>query len=61
MMQKEFPDVIPPGYQEKYGLKRLRDQEKPVIDAQDREAAQRWAESSVQKVKRLIFPIHGIA
>ncbi len=60
MMEKEFPDDIPASYQERYGLKKLRDQEKPVVSTQERTNARQWAEDSVQKIKRLVFPVHGI-
>ena len=60
MMEKEFPDDIPLSYQDSYGLKTLRDLEGPAIDAQAREAAWAFARDSVQRVHRLIFPLHGL-
>ena len=56
----ELPDAIPQEYVEKYGLKRLRDPEAPQIDPGVREEAQRYANESVEAVKRTIFPHHRL-
>jgi len=60
MMGREWPDEIPSDFQERYGLKRLRDDEKPQVDARLKERARRFAEESVADVKRLVFPHHGL-
>jgi acetoin utilization protein AcuC len=58
MTDREWPDAIPRSYQELYGLKRLRDTEKPRIDSRVKKEARRFAEESVAAVKRLVFPYH---
>ena len=61
MVGKEWPDEIPPGYQEKYGPSRLRDTEGGVVVPADaKRDARRFAETTVETVKRLIFPVHRI-
>lgn len=60
MTDREWPDEIPRSYQELYGLKRLRDTEKPHLDARVRQQARRFAEESVAAVRRLVFPHHGL-
>ena len=60
MMGRDWPDEIPPDYQELYGLKKLRDAEKPHLDSRIRDRARRFAEESVAGVKGLIFPHHGL-
>ena len=57
----DLPNLIPPAYQETYGLKSLLDAEKPGLDAAKGAQAQHFAESSVQEVKRLLFPLHGLS
>jgi UDP-N-acetylmuramyl tripeptide synthase len=56
----ELPDEIPQEYQERYGMKRLRDPEPPQVDSQMRDQARRYAEQTVAEVKRTIFPRHGL-
>ena len=58
MLESEWPDEIPPQYQEKYGLKQLRDTEVPAVPDNVRQEARSFAEKSVEMVKQLIFPIH---
>ncbi|MCJ7521019.1 MAG: acetoin utilization protein AcuC [Dehalococcoidia bacterium] len=60
MIGRDWPDEIPPDYQELYGLKILRDGEKPHIDSQVRDRARSFAGESVEGVKRLIYPHHGL-
>jgi acetoin utilization protein AcuC len=60
MIDREWPDEIPKSYQELYGLKKLRDTEKPSIDTRFKREARRFAEESVAGVKRLVFPYHGL-
>jgi len=60
MIDREWPDEIPQSYQELYGLKRLRDTEKPRLDSRIKKEARRFAEESVAGVKRLVFPYHGL-
>lgn len=61
MMGVEWPDPIPKAYQEKYGLAKLRDGQAPAQDRRTEEATRQFAQRSVDRVKSLIFPIHGIA
>jgi acetoin utilization protein AcuC len=56
----ELPDEIPQEYQERYGIKRLRDPDPPQVDSQMRDQARRYAEQTVAEVKRTIFPRHGL-
>ncbi len=56
MTDREWPDEIPPRFQQRYGLKRLRDREKPVINSNLREQARRFGQASVEGVKMLLFP-----
>ena len=58
MAGRDWPDAIPAEFQERYGLKRLHDQERPKIEAAWKERSRRFAESSVEAVKRLVFPHH---
>ena len=60
MIDQEWPDEIPVKYSERYGLKRLRDETGPHLDSAAREQAQRFAQKSVEEVKRLIFPRHSL-
>ena len=60
MAGAELPDDIPPSYQEKYGLKQLRDDPAPDLLKADDARVWREAEESVRRVRELIFPVHGI-
>ena len=60
MLGVDWPDEIPSGYQELYGLKRLRDTETPRLSDTARRRARRFAEETVAAVKRLVFPYHGL-
>ena len=61
MAGKEWPDEIPRDYQQDSGLRLLRDQEVHFAAPDGaKEGAKRYAEQSVEKVKRLIFPIHQL-
>ncbi len=61
MMGKDWPDEIPKAYQERYGLARLRDGQAPPLTQEVRAYTERFAQETVDRVKRLVFPIHGIA
>ena len=62
MAEQDWPDEIPDGFQERYGLKRLRDDGQPFIAGQPQasEQASRFAEQAVNEIKRTIFPLHGL-
>lgn len=62
MAQREWPDKIPPEYEERRGSQHLRDVALPVAAQPDvRQAVQSLAETSVEQVKRLIFPAHKLS
>jgi acetoin utilization protein AcuC len=56
----EWPDEIPGPFREQYGIAKLRDGASPIDEA-TRKQARQFAEASVAKVRRLIFPVHGIS
>ena len=60
MLGEEWPDEIPQEYTEWYGLKNLRDTEGPSIDQGMLGQARRFAEESVEEIKRRIFPLHAV-
>jgi acetoin utilization protein AcuC len=61
MLGVEWPDEIPAQLVETYGYDRLRDAEAPFeVPEKVRQEARSYAEDSVEKVKRLIFPVHRI-
>ncbi|MFH1560845.1 MAG: acetoin utilization protein AcuC [Chloroflexota bacterium] len=60
MLGEEWPDEIPQSYQERYGLKNLRDQEGPSVDPGVLNQARRFAEETVREIERRIFPLHGL-
>ena len=61
MMGREWPDDIPPLYEDKYRVKQLRDSEIPIVPDNLRREASTLAEKSVESVKRLIFPVHKLS
>ena len=60
MAGMEWPDEIPPEYQERYGIKRLRDSEKPAIDDGIKQQTHHFAEVVVKEIKERVFPFHGL-
>ena len=60
MVGEEWPDDIPESYQERYGLKNLRDQEGLDVDSGVLTQARLFAEEAVRDIKRRIFPLHGL-
>lgn len=60
MLDHEWPDEIPKDYRERYGINVLRDREGPSVEAAILEQAQRFDQGSVEEIKRLIFPLHGL-
>ena len=55
----DLNNAIPEPFAEKYGLRQLYDP--PLtIDADARNNAKRMAEESIEEVKRVIFPVHGL-
>lgn len=55
MMGWDLPDVIPDDYQQRYGLTHLRDADVPVVGADVRRDAVRYAEQTVEQLKRDVF------
>jgi len=60
MVGRDWPDEIPAEYREQYGLRKLRDVNKPQLDSKVKERARSFAAESVAEVKRRIFPRHGL-
>ena len=60
MMGVDWPDAVPESYQRQYGIARLRDGGATPMDPSTVENARRFAEASVERVKGLLFPLHGI-
>ncbi len=57
---KEWPDEIPDAYQQRYGLKELRDKGTPPLRESVLQEARAFAERMVEEVKKTIFPIHRL-
>ena len=60
MVDKEWADETPEAFRDHYGIKRLRDEAEPRLGSAAKESAWRSAQRTVEEVKRLIFPIHGL-
>jgi len=60
MAEHHWPDEIPLTFQERYGIKRLRDRAELTIDTKMREQARPFAEGGVEEIKRIVFPLHGL-
>lgn len=60
MLEREWPDEIPADFREKYGIKRLRDTDKPHVDVDMLTMARQFARLGVDDIKHNIFPIHGL-
>lgn len=60
MIEEDWPDEIPDDFQERYGIKKLRDEEEPNINVKYKAIARQFAENSVADVKRLIYPWYGL-
>ena len=61
MVGQQWPDEMPSSHKERYGLKLLRDGEQPIAVESLNQEVRRFAEGSIDLVKRLIFPGHGLA
>jgi acetoin utilization protein AcuC len=60
MLEREFPDEIPEDFQKKYGIKKLRDTDKPHIDEDMLKMARQFAKQGVDDIKRRVFSVHGL-
>jgi len=61
MIDRDWPDDIPSEFQERYGLKRLRDHAEFTIDGKIKERARLFAEKGVEGIKRTIFPLFSLS
>ena len=59
MSGRELADEIPAAYRDRYGVSTLRDSTLPDIEDAQKDA-RRFAEQSVQAVRKLVFPTHGL-
>ena len=57
---QEFPDDVPQAYRDTWGITRLHDHDGPGIPAEVERRAQDYASQSVQTVRRLVLPFHGL-
>ena len=60
MSEQDFPDELPASYRDRYDVATLSDAEMPPVTERLREDARSYASKSVQEVRRLIFPTHGL-
>lgn len=60
MLGVDWPDDIPAGYRERYGLISLRDKEKPSLEPVILEQAEEFNCRTVAEIKKRIFPLHGL-
>jgi hypothetical protein len=60
MLGAEWPDRIPQGFTERYGLEALRDTTTPEVDEPLRAQMWKFAEETVQAVEQIIFPAHRL-
>jgi acetoin utilization protein AcuC len=61
MMEAEWPDAVPVRFRESYGIERLRDGGAPALPHAVRLRTRAFAELSVETLRRLVFPLHGLA
>jgi len=60
MVGREWPNEIPLSYQERYGIKRLHDEETPSLSDASRRYAWSTAQAAVEAIHRTVFPYHGL-
>ena len=60
MLGREWPDAIPAGYREEYGLERLRDGGTPQGKVGTEAPAERVAAETLEELRRTVFPLHGV-
>ena len=61
MLSKEWGQRIPTEYAAKHKIHGLRDDEPPPLERELSKQVNQYVQSSVKTVKRLVFPVHGIA
>jgi acetoin utilization protein AcuC len=60
MLDTDWPDQLPSGFAQQYGLQRLRDAVTLDIPAHFRQEARNLAEESVGAIKKEVFPKHDL-
>ena len=60
MSAQDFPDEIPESYRDAHGVSSLSDTDDVPVTEAVRRDAKVFAESSVQAVRRIVFPAHGL-
>jgi hypothetical protein len=60
MLDTDWPDQLPSGFAQEYGLQRLRDAVTLDIPAHFRQEARNLAEESVGAIKKEVFPKHDL-
>jgi acetoin utilization protein AcuC len=60
MVDADWPDQVPTGFAQQYGLQRLRDTVTLDIPAHVRQEARNLAEESVGAIKKDVFPKHNL-
>jgi acetoin utilization protein AcuC len=61
MLDVVWPDLIPAGYRERYGLARLYDPPgEPHLDRRRQANARAFAAASVETIRKLVFPCHKL-
>ena len=60
MLSKEWDQGIPAEYAAKHNLHGLHDDKPPALEGELSAQVDRYVESSVETVKRLVFPVHGV-
>ena len=60
MTNREWADEIPVSYQEKYGIKKLHDKDKPHLDDRRKGEVESFVRKKVSELKQLVFAYHGL-
>ena len=60
MIGKDWEDEVPEAYQQKYGIKKLRDKDVPQLADRTKDQVRSSAQEMVEELRRLVFPKHGL-
>lgn len=60
MSEQSFDNTIPEAYRDKHGVSRMNDPDELPIEDKIRRDSREFAETNVNAVQSLIFPMHGI-
>ena len=60
MVEREWPDALPNGQGSLHQVTTLRDSEGARGSPEEQETTRRFAEATVEEVRRRIFPLHGM-